>query len=291
MLNHTETRQVLAVLIANNASWKSLADSGDAGNWTAEEQPLYKQTEAAIALCEASLARVAEPYERIAKLVSSIYAHGGFHAETQNERELEQALREAGMFYKTPQEYTAACATPQAAAQPVPKGYVKASDAIDVRTIHAQLHDIWCELNAVDTVLGDQHRLMTKVEKLRDACGSAVNCMVPLEAAAQPILEKLHEYALRHAPDYPGIDKAAPWEQLYALMTTLEGIKAANDDLHKLAAAQPSQAGELSDTARLDWLESSEEAHGFCHIAYGDYRHSQIHRPKHPGELPLDRGW
>lgn len=67
--------------------------------------------------------------------------------------------------------------------QAAPKGYIKASEAIDVRTLHAQLHDIWCELNAVDTVLGDQHRLMSKVEKLRDACGSATNCMIPLDAS------------------------------------------------------------------------------------------------------------
>ena len=49
-------------------------------------------------------------FKRIAELVSSIYAHGGFYAETFNERQLEAELRAAGMFFKTPQEYSAAIA-------------------------------------------------------------------------------------------------------------------------------------------------------------------------------------
>ena len=27
------------------------------------------------------------------------------------------------------------------------------------------------------------------------------------------------------------------------------------------------------DAARIDWLESSKESHGFCHSGHGDYRH------------------
>ena len=38
----------LEALELNNSEWKSLADSGDAGFWSAEEQEHYKQTEAAI---------------------------------------------------------------------------------------------------------------------------------------------------------------------------------------------------------------------------------------------------
>lgn len=36
--------------------------------------------------------------------------------------------------------------------------------------------------------------------------------------------------------------------------------------LDQLEAAQ-------KDAARIDWLESSKESHGFCHLGYGDYRH------------------
>ena len=60
-MTKTETQSVLDALKATNTAWKALADSGDAGNWNAEDQPHYQQVEAAIAICEASLARVVEP--------------------------------------------------------------------------------------------------------------------------------------------------------------------------------------------------------------------------------------
>jgi hypothetical protein len=62
---------------------------------------------------DAALRKDAERFKRIAELVSSIYAHGGFFAETRNERELEAELRAAGMFFKTPQEYSAAMSAQQ----------------------------------------------------------------------------------------------------------------------------------------------------------------------------------
>ena len=47
-------QQALDVLIKNNARWKELADSGDAGNWKAEDQGHYMETEDVIkAICEA----------------------------------------------------------------------------------------------------------------------------------------------------------------------------------------------------------------------------------------------
>jgi hypothetical protein len=52
----------LEALELNNSEWKSLADSGDAGFWSAEEQEHYKQTEAAItAIKQARSAQVQEP--------------------------------------------------------------------------------------------------------------------------------------------------------------------------------------------------------------------------------------
>ena len=30
---------------------------------------------------------------------------------------------------------------------------------------------------------------------------------------------------------------------------------------------------QLKDVERMNWLESSTEHHGFCHVAYGDYRY------------------
>jgi len=47
----------LEVLVLNNKNWKYLADSGDAGFWSAEEQDHYKQTEYAIKALEEALAK------------------------------------------------------------------------------------------------------------------------------------------------------------------------------------------------------------------------------------------
>ena len=46
----------LDALKLNNKEWKSLADSGDAGYWKAEDQDHYKQTEEAITALEEALA-------------------------------------------------------------------------------------------------------------------------------------------------------------------------------------------------------------------------------------------
>ena len=46
-------------LVLNNAEWKALADSGDAGFWEAEEQDHYKQTEQAITAIKEALANEA----------------------------------------------------------------------------------------------------------------------------------------------------------------------------------------------------------------------------------------
>lgn len=47
----------LEALVLNNAEWKALADSGDAGFWLAEEQDFYKQAEQAITAIKEALAQ------------------------------------------------------------------------------------------------------------------------------------------------------------------------------------------------------------------------------------------
>ncbi len=54
----------IEALQANQKSWKTLADSGDAGNWKAEEQPVWRQTEDALSIMR-GLAD-AEPVARVA---------------------------------------------------------------------------------------------------------------------------------------------------------------------------------------------------------------------------------
>ena len=54
-------KMALEALVINNIEWKSLADSGDAGNWVAEEEDYYKQTEEAIAAIKEALAQSEKP--------------------------------------------------------------------------------------------------------------------------------------------------------------------------------------------------------------------------------------
>ena len=47
----------LEALVLNNAEWKHLADSGDSGDWSAEDQDHYKHTEEAITAIKEALAQ------------------------------------------------------------------------------------------------------------------------------------------------------------------------------------------------------------------------------------------
>jgi hypothetical protein len=47
----------IEAMILNNAEWKRLADSGDGGYWSAEDQDHYKQTEQAITAIKEALAQ------------------------------------------------------------------------------------------------------------------------------------------------------------------------------------------------------------------------------------------
>ena len=55
----------LEALVLNNAEWKHLADSGDSGYWSAEDQNHYKQTEQAITAVQRVLAN--EALEKMAE--------------------------------------------------------------------------------------------------------------------------------------------------------------------------------------------------------------------------------
>jgi len=48
------------------------------------------------------------------------------------------------------------------------------------------------------------------------------------------IHEIIAEMAKEIAPDYPNIDKAPSWEQLYAIEGSYKGTNQANEDLHNL---------------------------------------------------------
>ena len=50
----------LEALELNNDEWKSLADSGDAGFWNAEDQDHYRQTNDAISAIKEALAQPAQ---------------------------------------------------------------------------------------------------------------------------------------------------------------------------------------------------------------------------------------
>lgn len=56
-------------------------------------------------------------------------------------------------------------------------------------------------------------------------------------------LGRLGEIARKHCSTYPGISTADACEQLYAIECTMEGVSAANDDLHTLIAMLRERCG------------------------------------------------
>ena len=66
--------------------------------------PAIKESLTTAQALEPELHRLRE----IARLIGSIFVHGGFVAETHNERELEKLLREQGTFWTSLAEYDAA---------------------------------------------------------------------------------------------------------------------------------------------------------------------------------------
>lgn len=63
-----------------------------------------------------------------------------------------------------------------------------------------------------------------------------------------------------------------------AWRNNLKGVVMSGDQVRKFArdieqaVLQSKQVQEWKqDSVRLDWLESSEDSHGFCHAGYGDY--------------------
>ncbi len=87
------------------------------------------------------------------------------------------------------------------------------------------------------------------VESLLSDMGQRLEDYAAVASPIERTLQNLREYAIEHAADYPNITTANPWEQLYALVTTLEGTKAANEDLHKIIE-------QSKDTKLLDFLET-----------------------------------
>jgi chromosome segregation ATPase len=82
-----------------------------AENRLAELEAYLKHAEGHAAELEAevkALREDAERYRRIAWLISSIFVHGGFKAETHNEAELEKLLRETGNFWESIADFDAA---------------------------------------------------------------------------------------------------------------------------------------------------------------------------------------
>lgn len=65
--------------------------------------------------------------------------------------------------------------------------------------------------------------------------------------------------------------------RLFAVSPTTTKQKVAADAaiaLQEHARKHPAlQSQDREDSARLNWLESCEEAHGFCHTGYGEYRY------------------
>lgn len=70
----------------------------------------------------------------------------------------------------------------------VPKGYVLASETMDVQKLYAQLVDLTREAGAVDTVIGRPEVLRNNLAALHDEIGAAANGRIPLAAQPAPVV-------------------------------------------------------------------------------------------------------
>ena len=55
----------------------------------------------------------------------------------------------------------------------------------------------------------------------------------------ESLTESLRKLAMKVAPDYPNVDVIEPYELIYAIEATFDGITAANNDLHKMIRSNP----------------------------------------------------
>jgi len=73
------------------------------------------------------------------------------------------------------------------------------------------------------------------------------------------IEEKIHRMAVNHCEDYPGVEEADAREQLYALDSSLAGIKSANEDLHKLISELQDRLGMSNEEIFQLWDEVADD--------------------------------
>jgi len=73
MTKEEALRLALEAMKINNKAWKLLADSGDAGNWEAEEQGYYQLNEQAINAIKEALETKDEPVGKFAKFTDGIW--------------------------------------------------------------------------------------------------------------------------------------------------------------------------------------------------------------------------
>jgi hypothetical protein len=162
----------------------------------------------------------------------------------------------------------------RAAVPDVPKGYVKASESMDVRQFYASLCDAVDEAGAVDTVIGRPRVLYEKLTRLRDEIGAATNCQIPLEAspqapqAAQPV----------QPIDVPGADSESIPEREVRLQNVASMLI---DRLSKTMADQVAQqAGEALKPEPFGWVSMGQIRFSPPEVDHGTYTPVFTHPPQ-----------
>ena len=94
----------LEALVLNNVEWKHLADSGDSGDWSAEDQDHYKQTEEAITAIKEALAQPEQEPVAFCK-VEDVYNNDSLLTQL--------GVKRGDLLYTTPPQRTWVGLTPQ----------------------------------------------------------------------------------------------------------------------------------------------------------------------------------
>ena len=82
-----------------------------------------------------------------------------------------------------------------------------------------------------------------------------------LQARLSALEARIHQIAVATQPEYPNIATVPPMGQLWAIGTGIEGIEAANADLHSLVA---DLLAACEATGAVDEDDCQPDHHGLC---------------------------
>jgi hypothetical protein len=167
---------------SNNDPWLNAKDAADEYLALLPQSPKPTHPQA-----EAEARPVGEEYALLRELVDAEDAQDAMRMAHPATRQMISAEEAHAVGDRVDKAWIAARQALSAAPrEAVPRGYVRADEAMSVHQLFDDLCDVVAEANAADTVMGRPEVLRSKLIKIRDAVGDAVNGYIPFAAPAAP---------------------------------------------------------------------------------------------------------